>query len=103
MNLRAGLLAAGVIVSVGTTGGTAMGQSMADQLTVASWGGSYTRSQVLAFVDPFRKQTGSWVEVVDFNGDLAEVREQVRSLNVTYGVVDLEGPELIQGCADGLL
>ncbi len=103
MTLRAGLLAAGIIVSVGTAGGPAMGQSAADQLTLASWGGSYTRSQILAFVDPFRKQTGSWVEVVDFNGDLAAVREQVRSLNVTYGVVDLEGPELIQGCEEGIL
>ncbi len=103
MTFRAGLLAAGIIVSVSTAGGPAMGQSAANQLTLASWGGSYTRSQILAFVDPFRKQTRSWVEVVDFNGDLAAVREQVRSLNVTYGVVDLEGPELIQGCEDGIL
>ena len=71
MNLKAGLLAAGVAVSLGIAGSTAVAQSASQQLTIASWGGSYARSQLLAFVDPFREQSGSWVEIVDFQGDLA--------------------------------
>ncbi|MDH3413875.1 MAG: ABC transporter substrate-binding protein, partial [Gammaproteobacteria bacterium] len=37
-------------------------------LTVVSWGGSYTRSQMLAYVKPYREQNNEWVQMETYNG-----------------------------------
>ncbi len=74
-----------------------------DGITIASWGGAYTRSQMLAYVKPFRKETGRQVFMVDFNGGLDEVRNQVESANVTWDVVSLQLSDAVSGCEEGLL
>jgi len=68
-----------------------------------SYGGAYTRSQMLAYVLPYRKQRDRWVEVEDHAGGLDEIRDQVRALNVTWDLVTLELPDAIEGCREGLL
>ena len=73
------------------------------ELTVVSWGGSYARSQMLAYVDPYRREIGEWVSMETYNGGLEEIREQVASANVVWDVVDFELSDLIQGCREGLL
>ena len=73
-----------------------------EPLTFVTWGGAYTRSQMLAFVRPFEEGTGGRVNVVDYNGGLDEIREQVNTLNVKWDVVDLEPADAIRGCRDGL-
>ncbi len=72
-------------------------------LTVVSWGGSYTRSQMLAYVQPYRQRSGKWVSMETYNGGLDEIREQVATANVTWDVVDFELADLIRGCREGLL
>ena len=72
-------------------------------LTVVSWGGTYTRSQMLAFVKPFRQLSGEWVWMETYNGGLDEIREQVETENVVWDVVDFELPDLIRACGEGLL
>lgn len=72
-------------------------------LTVVSWGGAYTRSQMLAYVKPFRQRSGEWVAMETYNGGLAEIREQVATANVVWDVVDFVLADLIQGCREGLL
>jgi putative spermidine/putrescine transport system substrate-binding protein len=72
-------------------------------LTVVSWGGSYTRSQMLAYVKPFRRQSGEWVAMETYNGGLEEIREQIETENVVWDVVDFELSDLIRGCREGLL
>ncbi len=72
-------------------------------LTVVSWGGSYTRSQMLAYVIPYRQKAGEWVEMKTYNGGLAEIRAQIETANVVWDVVDFEQSDLIRGCRDGLL
>jgi putative spermidine/putrescine transport system substrate-binding protein len=72
-------------------------------LTVVSWGGAYTKSQMLAFVDPYRQMKKRWVNVENYNGGLAQIRGQVRSLNVKWDVVDMEIANAIRGCREGLL
>jgi len=72
-------------------------------LTIVSWGGSYTASQMVAYVNPYRERTDRWVRVLDYNGGLAEIEEQVASLNVTWDVVDLGLSDAIRGCDNGLL
>ena len=72
-------------------------------LTIVSWGGSYTRSQMLAYVKPFRRRIGEWVAMETYNGGLDEIREQVETENVVWDVVDFELSDLIRGCREGLL
>lgn len=72
-------------------------------LRFVSWGGAYTRSQMLAFVLPWEERTGTRVEVLDYHGGLDEIRSQVRALNVRWDVVDLEVMDAIRACDEGLL
>ncbi len=99
--LRYGLLClAGALALTGAQAAEAGPQK---DLTVVSWGGSYTRSQMLAYVKPFRDVIGEWVEMKTYNGGLEEIREQVETENVTWDVVDFELADLIRGCREGLL
>jgi len=73
-------------------------------LTVVSRGvGSYTKSQMLAFVNPYRQMKNRWVNVEYYHGGLAQVRAQVRSLNVKWDVVEIEIGNAIRACKEGLL
>ena len=83
--------------------GAAAHESSLKDLTVVSWGGSYTRSQMLAYVKPFRRRSGEWVAMETYNGGLDEIREQVETENVVWDVVDFELSDLIRGCREGLL
>jgi len=84
--------------------GGAVAQALPQKdLTVVSWGGSYTRSQMLAYVKPFRRRIGEWVEMETYNGGLDEIRAQVETDNVVWDVVDFELADLIRGCREGLL
>lgn len=92
-----GLLAAGALLA------TVPAPLPAQDLTVVSWGGAYTRSQMLGFIRPYQEQTGADVNVARHDGGLAEIRSQVRSYNVKWDVVDLEMGDVIRGCREGLL
>lgn len=72
-------------------------------LTLVSWGGSYTRSQILAFVRPYEELSGKQIEVDEYSGGLGELRRQVQSLNFKWDVIDLELSDAIRGCEEGLL
>lgn len=75
----------------------------AADLTMVSWGGAYTRSQILAFVRPYEAKTGVHIQVLDYHGGLADLRNQVRSLNYKWDVVDLEMSDALRACEEGLL
>ena len=77
--------------------------SLQKDLTVVSWGGTYTRSQMLAYIKPFREKNSEWVVMETYNGGLKEIREQVETENVVWDVVDFELSDLIRGCREGLL
>ena len=74
-----------------------------ESLTVVSWGGAYTRSQIEAYHKPFTEKTGIAITSEDYNGGLGQIRAQVESKNVTWDVVDLETSDAVRGCDDGLL
>ena len=84
-------------------GGAAAQTAPHKDLTIVSWGGSYTRSQMLAYVKPYRRRIGEWVSMETYNGGLDEIREQVETENVVWDVVDFELSDLIRGCREGLL
>lgn len=75
----------------------------AESLTVVSWGGAYTKSQVEAYHKPFTKKTGIEIKSENYNGGLAEIKAQVEAKNVTWDIVDLELSDVVRGCDEGLL
>ncbi len=75
----------------------------ADSLTVVSWGGAYTNSQINAYHKPYEAKTGVKINSEDYNGGLAQIRAQVEANNVTWDLVDLELSDVIRGCDEGLL
>ncbi|WP_322867572.1 ABC transporter substrate-binding protein [Aquicoccus sp. G2-2] len=77
--------------------------AMAEDLTVVSWGGAYTKSQVEAYHKPWMAETGNTIISEDYNGGLAEVKSQVEAGNVTWDVVDVELSDAVRGCDEGLL
>lgn len=90
----AGALAVGLTVS---------GQAKADSLTVVSWGGAYTKSQIEAYHKPWEAKTRIKINSEDYGGGLAEVKAQVESGNVTWDLVDVELSDAVRGCDEGLL
>jgi putative spermidine/putrescine transport system substrate-binding protein len=87
---------AGILLACGVA-------SAAESLTVVSWGGAYTRSQVKAYHEPFTKKTGIAILSEDYNGGLAQIKAQVDAGNVRWDLVDLELSDAVRGCDEGLL
>lgn len=79
------------------------GTSSAETLTIVSWGGAYTKSQVEAYHKPWIEKTGDTINSEDYNGGLAEVRAQVEAGNVTWNMVDVELSDAVRGCDEGIL
>ena len=84
--------AAGLVIIAFLPNGAA-----AQDLTVVSWGGAYTKSQILGYIRPFQEETGLDLNVVDYDGGLEAIRSQVRSYNVKWDVVDLELADALRG------
>ena len=77
--------------------------AVANDLTVVSWGGAYTKSQVEAYHKPWMAETGKTIISEDYGGGIAEIKAQVESGNVTWDVVDVELSDAIRACDEGLL
>ena len=88
-------LAAGLVLAAGS--------ASAAEITVVSWGGAYTKSQVEAYHKPWMAETGNTVVSEDYNGGLAEVKAQVEAGNVKWDLVDVELSDAVRGCDEGLL
>ncbi|MDE2888543.1 MAG: ABC transporter substrate-binding protein [Gemmatimonadota bacterium] len=87
-------------LSILTAGGAAADDR---PLTVVSWGGSYALACVKGYHERFTAETGIKINLEDYNGGLAQIRAQVDVGNVYWDVVDLEIPDLVRGCDEGLL
>ncbi|MBO6816308.1 MAG: polyamine ABC transporter substrate-binding protein [Rhizobiaceae bacterium] len=94
-------LLAGTAIGLAFAFGPAAAQ--ADDLTVVSWGGAYTKSQVEAYHKPFIEKTGTNIKSEDYNGGIAEIKAQVEAGNVTWDIVDVELSDAIRACDEGLL
>ncbi len=80
-----------------------LGVASAAEITVVSWGGAYTKSQVEAYHKPWAAATGNTVVSEDYNGGLSEVKAQVEAGNVKWDLVDVELSDAVRGCDEGLL
>ena len=85
--------------------GLLLGASAANagDITVVSWGGAYTKSQVEAYHKPWIAKTGNGIKSEDYSGGIAEIKAQVEAGNVTWDLVDVELSDAIRACDEGLL
>ena len=88
------LLAAG-LCSAATLAGAA-------DLTVISFGGSNQKAQEVAFYKPFQASGAGTVVAGEYNGEIAKIKAMVETGNVSWDIVEVEGPELLRGCSEGL-
>ncbi|SDC74039.1 ABC transporter substrate-binding protein [Ruegeria marina] len=75
----------------------------AQEVTVMSWGGSYTKSQVEAYHKPFTAATGIKVNSVDADNPATPIKAQVEAGNVSVDVADVEFSDAVRLCDEGLL
>lgn len=92
-------LAAAALVAAGTLWAP---PAQARDLTVVSWGGSYQDAQRKVYFQPFTKATGIPLKEASYNGGLGEMASQVKNNAVIWDVVQVEAPELVRGCEQGL-
>lgn len=76
--------------------------AMAADLTVISFGGTSKDVQTEAFYKPFAKASGDRVIAGEYNGEMGKIKAMVDTGSVSWDVVQVEGPELLRGCEDGL-
>ena len=93
--------AVGVAIALGASSAFADGH--AKSITVVSWGGAYTKSQVEAYHKPWIAKTGNSIKSEDYSGGIAEIKAQVEAGNVTWDIVDVELSDAIRACDEGLL
>ncbi len=72
-------------------------------LTVATWAGPYGRAQANALFRPFGESRRVDVRIALYDGGLSELRRMVVSRHAEWDVVDLELPDAIAACREGLL
>ena len=78
-------------------------ENCADGMTIVSWGGAYQASQQKAYAEPYVAETGInviWDE--SSNEAVAKLRAQIEAGNVTWDLVDVEGPDSQRLCDEGL-
>jgi len=73
----------------------------ASPLVVTCWGGAYEKGIKEVFADPFSKETGIPVTLVN-NADLSKMKVQVDNRNVQWDVFDSIGPQITAGAKQGL-
>ena len=80
----------------------AAGLVSAQQLTIVNFGGANANAQKAAYYEPFEKATGTKVIPVEYNGEQAKVKAMVETKKVTWDVVEVESPDAVRGCDEGL-
>lgn len=97
--LVTGLALSGLVFS----GFAAVVSAKAAEVTVMSWGGAYTTSQVEAYHKPFAAKTGIKVNSVDADNPGTPIKAMVEAKNVTVDVADVELSDAVRLCDEGML
>jgi putative spermidine/putrescine transport system substrate-binding protein len=77
--------------------------AQAQEITVMSWGGAYSESQVEAYQKPFTAKTGIKVIALDADNPAVPIKAMVEAGNVTVDVADVEYADGVRLCDEGLL
>ena len=78
-------------------------ESCSDSMTIVSWGGAYSKSQLRAYHEPYT--AGSGTEIVNDESSaeaVAKLRAMNEAGNVTWDVVDVVAADAIRLCDEGL-
>ncbi|MCG6902434.1 MAG: extracellular solute-binding protein [Rhodobacter sp.] len=76
---------------------------MANEMTIVSWGGAYSKSQLLAYDEPYSEMTGTTIIHDDSSAEaVAKLRAMNEAGNVTWDVVDVVAADAIRLCDEGL-
>src|SRR5210317_1617978 len=76
---------------------------MASEMTIVSWGGAYSKSQQLAYHDPYMEKSG--VQIINDSSSseaVAKLRAMNEAGNVTWDVVDVVAADAMRLCDEGL-
>ena len=77
--------------------------SAAETLTIVSWGGAYESSQNEAYFKPFSAQTGIEINIERYDGGIVELRQQAKSNQPHWDLIDLVMADNLEACEHGLL
>ena len=73
-------------------------------LTIVSWGGAYSHSQIEAYSKPFTEKTGVKILNEEKSANaLAGIRSQVEAGSVTWDIVDMLQADAQRACDEGLV
>lgn len=82
---------------------TAVAFAAQADVTVMSWGGAYSTSQIEGYNKPFTAETGIKVNMVDADNPATPVKAMVEANNVTVDVADVEYADAVRLCDEGML
>ncbi|WP_174801005.1 extracellular solute-binding protein [Martelella limonii] len=97
MKLRTVILASAATVAMGNA-------ALAEDLTIVSWGGAYSASQDKAYHQPYMAENPDVTIINDesSNEAVAKLRAMNETGNITWDIVDVEGPDSQRLCDEGL-
>ncbi len=79
------------------------GGAMAEEMTIVSWGGAYSKSQLKAYHEPYSEKTGITILNDDSSPEaVAKLRAMNEAGNITWDVVDVVASDAIRLCDEGL-
>jgi len=73
----------------------------ADEIVVCTWGGDFSKTEKIAFFDPFEKETGIKIKIVSFP-EYAKMKAMVMTQNLEWDVVTAELKWVLRGAKEGL-
>ena len=77
--------------------------AFAQEMTIVSWGGAYSKSQQLAYHEPYTAKTGITIINDDSSAEaVAKIRAMNEAGNVTWDVVDVVASDAMRLCDEGL-
>jgi len=72
-------------------------------LTVVTWAETYGRAQITGQILPFARVSRADVVIKIYDGGTKELAKQVASKQYGWDVIDLEEPDAVAACREGLL
>ncbi|WP_299350852.1 extracellular solute-binding protein [uncultured Shimia sp.] len=76
---------------------------VAEEMTIVSWGGAYSKSQLRAYHEPYSEKSGVTIINDDSSAEaVAKLRAMNEAGNVTWDVVDVVAADAIRLCDEGL-
>ena len=100
MKLKTSLLASAAIALAGAANSES---HMANEMTIVSWGGAYSKSQLNAYHEPYSADTGVTIINDDSSAEaVAKLRAMNEAGNITWDLVDVEAADAIRLCDEGL-